>query len=132
MRKKCILWFSLLVFTAIVVVPAHRDALAADFRPLIGYWQRTDGGYVIEIRKVAPDGTMEAGYYNPRPINVSQARASLFKGYIKVEVELRDRGYPGSTYTLLYDAERDALMGLYYQAVQKQNFDVVFMRVTPQ
>lgn len=132
MRKTCMLWSSLLVFAALMVVSVHRDALAADFRPLIGYWQRTDGGYVIEIRKVAPDGTVEAGYYNPRPINVAQARASLFKGYIKVEVELSDRGYPGSTYTLLYDAERDALMGLYYQAVQKQNFDVMFMRATLQ
>ena len=105
---------------------------AADFRPLISRWQRTDGGYVFEIRRVAPDGTMEAGYYNPRSINVSQANASILKGYIKVEVELQDIGYPGSTYTLLYDPERDALMGLYYQAVQKQTFDVMFIRMTKQ
>ena len=132
MKHSRIAWWSLLVIPVLSVALAGSGAWAADFRPLIGYWQRTDGGYVIEIRQVAPDGTVEAGYYNPQPINVSQARASLFKGYLKVEVELRDSGYPGSTYTLLYDAERDALMGLYYQAVQKQNFDVVFMRVTPQ
>jgi hypothetical protein len=41
-------------------------------------------------------------------------------------------GYPGSKYTLLYDPERDALMGLYYQAVQKQSFDVMFIRMTKQ
>ena len=29
---------------------------AADFEPLIGRWQRTDGGYVLEIRRVAEDG----------------------------------------------------------------------------
>jgi hypothetical protein len=102
---------------------------AAEYRPLIGRWQRTDGGYVIDIRQVAPDGTMDAGYYNPRPINVSNAKASDFKGYLKVEVELRDTGYPGSTYTLLYDPDRDLLLGRYYQAIQRQHFDVIFMRV---
>ena len=47
----------------------------------------------------------------------------------KVEIELRDTGYPGSSYTLLYDPDKDALLGFYYQAVQKQNFDVVFVRM---
>ena len=105
-------------------------ASAADFSPIMGRWQRTDGGYVIEIQRVAPDGTMEAGYFNPRPINVSKANASIFKGAIKVQMELQDVGYPGSTYTLLYYPERDALLGLYYQAVQKQTFDVMFIRRT--
>ena len=101
---------------------------AGDYRPLIGRWQRTDGGYVIEIRRVAADGQMEAAYFNPRPIHVSRANASVFKEHLKVEVELRDTGYPGSTYTLLYDPKRDLLLGYYYQAVQRQNFDVVFVR----
>jgi hypothetical protein len=51
------------------------------------------------------------------------------KDHIKVEIELRDTGYPGSSYTLLYDPYKDALLGFYYQAVQKQNFDVVFVRM---
>ena len=101
---------------------------AEDYRPLVGRWQRTDGGYVIEIRRVEADGTMEARYFNPRPINVSQAKASSFEGNVKVDVELRDTGYPGSTYTLLYDPKRDLLLGLYYQAVQRQNYDVIFVR----
>ena len=102
---------------------------AADFRPLIGKWQRTDGGYVIEIRRVAQDGTLEANYFNPRPINVSVAKASTTKSHLKIEVELQDTGYPGSTYTLLYDPKKDALLGFYYQAVQRQNFDVIFVRM---
>ena len=105
---------------------------AADFHPLIGRWQRTDGGYVIDIRQVAPDGKMQARYYNPRAINVSRANASILKGYMKIEVELQDIGYPGSTYTLLYDPKNDALVGLYYQATQKQTFDVMFTRMTKQ
>ena len=50
------------------------------------------------------------------------------KDYIKVEIELRDRGYPGSAYTLVYDLSKDRLIGFYYHAVSGQNFDVVFVR----
>ena len=103
-------------------------ANAADFQPVMGRWQRTDGGYVIEIRRIDADGTVDAGYFNPRAINVSRAKASLYKVYIKVEVELRDRGYPGSTYTLVYDQPKDRLIGFYYHAVSGQNYDVVFVR----
>ena len=101
---------------------------ADDFKPLIGRWQRPDGGYILEIHRVDSDGKIEAGYFNPRPINVSLARASIQKGYIKVEVELRDAGYPGSRYTLVYDQPNDRLMGLYYHAVSRQNYDVLFLR----
>ena len=117
------------VLLALFLLATIDAAFAADYRPLIGRWQRSDGGYVIEIRRVETDGAMEAAYFNPRPINVSQANASIFKEHIKVDVELRDAGYPGSTYTLLYDPDKDALLGFYYQAVQKQNFDVIFVRM---
>lgn len=116
------------IATLIVMASVHAT-WATDFRPLIGRWQRTDGGYVIDIKRVTPEGKMEAAYFNPRPINVSRAEAAVLKDHIKVEVELRDTGYPGSSYTLLYDPDRDALMGVYYQAVQKQNFDVIFFRM---
>jgi hypothetical protein len=100
----------------------------ADFQPLVGRWQRTDAGYVIEISRIDADGKITAGYFNPRPINVSQAQAAVQKSYIKVEVELRDTGYPGSRYTLIYDQPKDRLIGFYYHAVSGQNFDVVFVR----
>ena len=122
-------WLAIVVLVFSTLMLAAGSAYAADYRPLIGRWQRTDGGYVIEIKRVATDGTMQAGYFNPRPINVSRAKASVFKDHLKVEVELRDTGYPGSSYTLLYDPDKDALLGFYYQAVQKQNFDVVFVRM---
>ena len=101
----------------------------ADFQLLIGRWQRPDGGYVMQIRGIAPDGEMAVGYFNPRPIKVSKAQASAQKQYLKVEVELRDVGYPGSRYTLVYDPPNDRLIGLYYHAVSGQNFEVVFIRL---
>jgi hypothetical protein len=129
MRKDWKKWLALVVMTTLILIGTVETTWATDYRPLIGRWQRTDGGYIIDIRRVAADGAMEAGYFNPRPINVSQAKASEFKHHLKVEVELRDTGYPGSSYTLLYDPDKDALLGFYYQAVQKQNFDVIFVRM---
>jgi hypothetical protein len=100
-----------------------------DFLNLTGRWIRTDGGYVIEIRNVATDGKMDAGYYNPRPINVSMAEASWSGTGTKIFIELQDAGYPGSTYTLTYEPDKDMLVGIYYQAAMQQNFDVVFARM---
>jgi len=101
----------------------------ADFRTLVGRWQRTDGGYIIEIHSIDTDGKIMAGYFNPRPIYVSQAQAAMYKNHIKVEVELRDVGYPGSTYTLAFAPEKDTLIGYYYHAVSGQSFDLLFVRM---
>jgi len=100
-----------------------------DFLNLIGRWIRTDGGYVIEIRNIGSDGKMDAGYYNPRPINVSMAEASWSATGTKIFIELKDAGYPGSTYTLTYEPTKDMLVGSYYQAAMQRNFDVVFARM---
>ncbi len=112
----------------LAAVPAMVFAVD-DFQPLVGRWQRTDGGYVIEIRSIEPDGKIKAGYFNPRPINVSRAQAAMYKDHIKVQVELRDVGYPGSTYTLVYALEKDTLFGYYYHAASGQRFDVLFVRM---
>ena len=98
------------------------------FGKLEGRWRRNDGGYILEIKKIRPDGAMEAAYFNPRPINVSKAQASRDASTLRVFVELRAPNYPGSTYTLTYDPKRDELYGVYYQAVEGRNFDVVFVR----
>ena len=94
-----------------------------------GRWLRPDGGYVIEIRDARADGTLDASYLNPRPINVSRAKATLKEGAVEVFIELYDQGYPGSTYTLLYDYQTDAMTGIYFQAAVGQSFDVVFVRM---
>jgi hypothetical protein len=101
----------------------------AAFNSLKGRWLRPDGGYVIEIRDVDARGKLAAGYFNPRPIHVSQAKASQEGDTTKVFIELRDVNYPGATYNLTYDPERDQLRGVYYQPALRQSFDVVFIRM---
>ena len=96
---------------------------------LIGRWQRADANYVLEINSIAPDGQIDAAYLNPKPIHVSKAIATSESGKTTVMVELRDRLYPGSYYTLTYNASNDRLSGVYHHLGVQQDFDVVFMRV---
>jgi hypothetical protein len=103
-------------------------ALGPDAGRLIGRWSRPDGGYIIEIRSLDAKGLADAGYFNPRPIHVSKAVVARRNEALELFMELRDEGYPGSTYTLVYDAQRDMLAGIYYQAAMNQSFDVIFLR----
>ena len=98
------------------------------FRPLLDEWLRPDGGYVLAVTAIAEDGTATVGYFNPRPINVGRAEARLENDVLGLFVELQDRNYPGSTYTLSYDAKGDQLVGVYFQATQRASYDVVFVR----
>jgi len=99
-----------------------------DFKALVGKWVRTDGSYTLRIRDVKQDGTVDAGYFNPKEIHIAEATVSDREGLVKLFIRFQDEGYPGSTYTLYYYAEKDALAGFYYQAVMKQTFEVVFIR----
>jgi preprotein translocase subunit YajC len=95
---------------------------------LVGDWVRTDAGYLIKIINVNVDGTLEAQYFNPKPINVGEATWEERHGNLTITVVLRDVNYPGSIYTLSYLPDRDILAGDYYQAVQGLNFYVEFAR----
>lgn len=108
--------------------PAASSGKAPDAQRLVGQWVRPDGGYVLEVREVRKDGSLKAAYFNPRPINVAKAELRRKDGKLTVFVELRDINYPGSTYTLQYDPASDRLKGTYFQAVEKQRYDIEFKR----
>jgi hypothetical protein len=95
---------------------------------LTGRWVRSDGGYAIVIKSVDPSGKADATYFNPNPINVSKAEVSVEGGSLRLFIELRGVGYPGSTYTLTYVPTGDRLTGAYFQAALQQTFAVVFQR----
>ena len=123
------IWFGLmngsLAETAVTNTPRK---VTPDFDRLVGAWVRPDGGYVIEIIKIYPDGQVDAAYFNPRPIHVSRANVSDKGGIIELFIELQAKGYPGSTYTLKYNPDSDVMVGIYFQAVIQQQFDVYFQR----
>jgi len=103
-------------------------AAPADIKVLKGNWVRPDGGYVIQIKGVGADGTLDAMYFNPNPLPFAMARAVQDGAMLRLSLELRAGGYGGSTYELAYDAGIDRLRGVYYQAVARQRFEVVFAR----
>src|SRR5687768_15145599 len=95
---------------------------------LVGRWQRTDGDYALDIRRVHADGRAEVAYSNPGPINVSRAEVRQEGTRRTLFVELRDVNYPGATYKLAYEPGQDALVGEYYQPALGQTYEVGFMR----
>jgi hypothetical protein len=99
-----------------------------ELQRLEGRWIRPDGGYVLELGEIEKGGSVKASYFNPRQIKVFSAKWSRKGGKINLFVELRDVNYPGSKYNLQYEPESDRLKGTYFQAVEKQTFDIEFVR----
>ncbi|HEY3385676.1 MAG TPA: hypothetical protein VGK46_04140 [Saprospiraceae bacterium] len=95
---------------------------------LVGRWLRPDGGYILEIRHIGQDGKLDIGYYNPNPIKIGRAAWAEKDGKYYIMVELQDINYPGSTYGLEYILSQDKFAGTYYQAVEKNTYDVEFVR----
>ena len=115
--------------TASAGQPEKQSQVQIDFKRLEGRWVRPDGGYILELRGIKKDGSVTAAYYNPRPIKVYRAELRRKEGKISLMVELRDVNYPGSTYDLQYDPANDRLKGTYFQAVERQTFNIEFVRL---
>jgi len=114
----------LLTVMATVAWPAR----SAGYDALVGTWVRPDGGYTITIKAVDADGKLDAAYANPNPLPFSKAEASSAGGSIQVFLELTAGGYNGSTYTLSYEPSKNLLRGIYFQAVQRRKYDVIFQK----
>jgi hypothetical protein len=115
--------------TSNISLTATAVSAESGLRALHGRWLRPDGGYILDIRDVDARGKIDAVYLNPRPITVARAEATRDGSTLKIFIELLAPGYPGSTYALTYDPQRDQLVGIYFQAVLQQRFDVTFVRV---
>lgn len=99
-----------------------------DEQRLTGRWTRPDGGYILELKEIGKDGTLNAAYFNPRSINVSRAEIRRTESEIAILIELRDVNYPGSIYNLRYDPKTDRLIGTYFQAVHGETYNIEFLR----
>lgn len=108
--------------------PAGAQGAAGGFALLKGNWVRPDGGYTVAIENVAPDGRLDAMYFNPNPLPFARSQATQEGTTLRVFLELRAGGYGGSTYELTYDAAGDRLVGIYHQAVAKQRYEIHFVR----
>jgi hypothetical protein len=137
-NKKTLIAISSVIALAIIVfivflTNSSQDTITSESEPvdknlLVGDWIRTDGSYLIKINNVNEDGTLEAQYFNPNPINVESAKWEKYQGNLKITIVLRDQNYPGSTYSINYLPDGDFLAGEYFQAVERSTFYVEFAR----
>jgi len=98
---------------------------------LLGKWTRSDGGYQLEIISVDAGGKVEAKYFNPNQIHVSEATMKSEAGGIQLHVTLVDTGYPGCTYDLKLAEDGKQMSGIYFQAALNQSYEVVFQKDVP-
>jgi len=134
MKQRRIL-FAIILTTLFLMAPGtfaqdEAEAPAKEETPAVleGSWRRPDGGYVLKLGAPGPAGELTASYFNPNPIHVESAEWNRKDGKLGVFVILQAPNYPGSTYTLTYDVARDRLVGIYYQAMIRQSFEVEFTR----
>ena len=99
-----------------------------NFSVIAGQWARIDGSYTLAVKNVASGGTADVSYFNPGKIHVAESLVSTQEGRIRLFVTLRDKGYPGCTYTLFYYPEQDVLAGEYFQAAVSRTYEVIFVR----
>lgn len=108
--------------------PEASKAVIRNYNVITGDWQRPDGSYVFKIRDPQQDGSVDVSYFNPRPVNVSEAAVSTEKNLIKLYVLFQDKGYEGSNYILYYYPQKDILIGFYHQAPMGKTYEVLFFR----
>ena len=126
-----VIYFVWLLYDPVLASQEQKTQESSGFsaaKKLEGRWVRAEGGYVLVLQDIMPDGSLKAFYLNPRNINVHVANWKFEDERLFFYVELRDINYPGSNYTLMYRAAKDVLWGSYYQSVQKQTMDVYFVR----
>jgi hypothetical protein len=110
--------FTLLFFSFFIFVnDTQAQSGTTDYEKLVGKWVRPDGGYILVIKNVRFDGSIEAEYLNPNRISISKAHVKTELGKINIFVE-----------TLTYDKDTDSLVGVYHHLGINKKFDVHFMR----
>jgi len=118
---------SSLLITSTVSATEIATMPSPDMLALQGRWIRTDAPYVIELSH-AKGGSLQAAYFNPKPIHVGKTETAQQGGVVQVLIELQDVNYPGSTYVLSYDRTQDMLKGIYFHPVSKQSYEIGFVR----
>ena len=109
-----------------MAAPAVAARISVDV--LKGTWVRPDGGYTIEIKSIDPNGRIDATYFNPKLLPFAKARPCRKVRRCAYSSNSRRAATRVRRMKLSYDPASDRLKGIYYQAVVKQKFDVVFVR----
>jgi hypothetical protein len=105
------------------------ESKSQDKNLLKGVWGRRDGLGEINISEVIDNGVLKATFYNPKLINIEKSTWLNSSGVLRIHILFREDNYPGSTFSLNYIAEKDVLVGVYFDAVTNESYTVTFDRV---
>lgn len=96
---------------------------------LKGIWGRTEGPGEINISEVVDNGVLKATFYNPKLINIEKAVWTNSSDVLRIYILLREDNYLGSSFSLNYIAEKDILLGVYFDALTNESYTTSFKRV---
>lgn len=113
---------------SVPVIAVIKPEQSVDKRILIGEWIRMDAPFQLKITDVLESGKLDVAYFNPKSINIGKAYWIKTETILSVYIELQDENYPDSYYKLIYNTERDVLVGQYFQEGGVTSFPVEFVR----
>jgi hypothetical protein len=100
-----------------------------DKKLIKGVWGRTDGAGEINISEVLDNGLLTATFCNPKSINIEKAVWTNSSEVLRIYILFREDNYPGSSFSLNYLAEKDLLLGVYFDALTNKSQTVTFKRI---
>lgn len=96
---------------------------------LKGIWERTDAAGELKISEILPNGALRCTFTNPKSITIEKAVWSNTSDVLRIHILFREDSYPGSSFSLNYIAEKDQLLGTYFDALTNESYAVSFKRV---
>ncbi len=126
MKHKIKFTLLLLFVVALSSFGQYKDVV--NIRLLIGEWSRTETACQIKITEVYDNGKLELAYFHLKSINTGKTYWLLKGTILSLYVELLDENHLGSYYKLNYNAERDLLVGDYFEVVDGKTYPVEFTR----
>lgn len=120
--------FSLLLLFVVTLSSFGQQQAQVDQRLLVGEWSRTETPCLMKITEVHDNGKLELAYFDLKSINTGKTYWLLKGTFLSLYVELLDENHPGSYYKLNYNAERDMLVGDYFEVMDGLTYAVEFTR----
>jgi hypothetical protein len=114
-------------------IPEHsiltKQTEKQDKNLLKGVWGRTDATGVVNISEVLDNGLLKTTFYSPKMINIEKAVWTNSSDVLRIYILLREDNYPGSSFSLNYMAEKDLLLGVYFDALTNESLTISFERI---
>lgn len=107
----------------------HSSLTIQDKNLIKGNWQKDNSAVELHISKILKNGGLEVNYLNSKFIFVEKAGWTESSDILRLFVIYRQDDDPGYSLSLNYLAEKDLLVGVYVDGLDKRSYDVTFRRI---